>query len=278
MTNDLTTPQEGGAVSLFGGYRAEDDYKDMRQQDIILPRMRLIQSTSDEAKPAKLGEPAKNQMGDWVNSADGSLLIGAGKSTKIVVVGYWIEWIEWNPQRGAKNKILRKSSDPESKDGKEMAQLFERRVKVKGDDGKEKLRITEVFHFLVLLPEVTKNYDEMFLLSLSRTSHKKGRELLNKCRGYKYPGNPEPRSPIFSAHWNLSADIEVNERQETYMVPTFVGEATPVDTGWLPHVAALATEARARRDLMRNANSAAAVNEEEEASRGSAAAGDAEFA
>lgn len=272
---ELIKPQEN-AVSLFGGYKADDDYADMRQNDFILPRLRLIQSQSAEAKPIKLGEPPKNQIGDWVNSATGNLLIGAGKATKIVFLSYWLEQMEWNPDRGAKNKIIRRSADPTSKEFKEMAALFERRVKVTGSDGKEKLKITEVFHFLTLLPEVTGNYDEMFLLSLSRTSHKKGREMLNKCRGFRYPGSPDPISPMFAAHWNISADVEVNERKEEYMVPSFPGSAEPVHVDWLPHLAELATKVRERRVQMREANSA--VNEKQDSDdAAAAAAGDAEF-
>ncbi len=267
MTNDLTKPADN-AVSIFGGYKAEDDYKDMRQQDLILPRIRLIQSQSAEAKPVKLGEPAKNQIGDFVDSSTGNLLIGAGKSTKVVFISYWLEQMEWNPDRGSKNKIIRRSANPDDAAFKEMASLFERRVKVKGSDGKEKLRITEVFHFLVLLPELDGGYDKLYLLSLSRTSHKRGREMLNKCRGYKYPGNPEPTSPLFAAHWNLSADVEVNERKEEYMVPIFPGDAESTHIDWLPRLAELANEARQRRVAMRDANSAAKAEDDTEKDAG----------
>ena len=83
----------GNDLSIYSS--ANDDFAGVRQQDVIMPRLMLQQSNSPGVQDGKY------KMGDIVDSQQESAAIGIGSTGSIVPLMFWLEWIEWNPDRAA---------------------------------------------------------------------------------------------------------------------------------------------------------------------------------
>ncbi len=210
------------ALTVFGSYNAEDDFAQMRQQDKILPRLRL---------GADMSQPVKDRLvnsGDWFNSAANETVFAKGVIGKIIPLISWLEWIEWNPDKAAPNgtgpgkKILARTTDYPSELAS-SAERFEKVMTLKG----EKLKVTEYYNFLVLVPEYFGNYKDMMLLNFSRTGHKIGKQWLNRMRNFRLDDGAggKLQAPMPAVCWELSQTQDKNDAGETYWVPT-IGKGT----------------------------------------------------
>jgi hypothetical protein len=192
-------------------YSGESDFADVRQQDIITPYLRLQQFTSP------LVQEGKFTAGDYIVSGEDKVAIKRGEAGWILPIMWWLQWIEWHPDRNApKDKRLL---------------------------GKEKVAVTEYYNFIVLLPELTGNFDDMFVLGFSKTSHKVGKQWINRLRKLRLG---DTVAPIWSNLWSLGQATEKNAKNEMYMVPT-IGAVRPVDKAWFPHLNEISNAAKQRK-------------------------------
>jgi hypothetical protein len=195
-------------------YNGAEDFADMRQSDILTPRIKLMQFTSQEVKTRK------RNAGEFVSQVDNGVLIPADKSSLVVPLMFWLQWIEWNPDRAApKDKlILDQSTDPRGALAK-RAESFE---KIQTKNG-PKLAVTENYNFLLALPEISGNYTDIYIYSFARSSHKIGKTWLNRMQRIRHGGNI---APIWMHAWPLSSKVEKKENDE-YCVPV-IGDAQQI--------------------------------------------------
>lgn len=226
-------------VSIYGAYSAADDFKDMRQEDIILPRLGLMQFGS---KPVK---ERKANAGDFINTGTGDIMIPADKPQLVVPLVYWLEWIEWNPNRKEDKRILNRSIDPNS----DLARMSMQRVQIKNSEGKTVYRVNEAYTFTMLMPEHFGNYEDMVVYSFQKTGHSVGKQWLNRMRALKNNGTPVPMA---GAAWQLGNKL-MSKEGDDWMAPT-IGEGSLLDTQTALHCLELAAKCKQRRDEMQEAS------------------------
>jgi hypothetical protein len=254
MANELST-------KTFGDYNADEDFKDMRDSDLIMPRLRLCQHTSKQAKEGVV------KAGSYYNSATNETVIAADKVGLVIPIMFWLEWNEWNPDKTAKPgtgpglQILARSTDPNS----EIAQAAQRFDKIMTPKG-EKIRVTEYYSFLVLVPEYTGDYTTPMLLSFSRTSHKAGKQWLNRMRNmaYKNAAGSFEKVPMPCAMWELSRSTEKKDGDDFFVQK--VGQGTVLAPDIFATTLQTAAMYKAKRDQIVKSNVAADKEEIKDAS------------
>jgi hypothetical protein len=226
------------AVSIYGAYDSASDHTSLRQTDIILPRLGLMQFAS---KPVKERTAV---AGAFINSATGETIIPHDKPQKVIPLCWWLEWVEWNPIRSEPNRILNRSLDPHG----DLARMSDARIKVRNDKGKEVYRVNEAYTFTLLLPEVFGNYDDMAVFSFQKTGHYTGKLWLNKIRALKSSG---VAVPMPAAMWDLGAKLDSKDGDE-WMTPV-VGSGVLLDIETAKYTMHKAAECRERKEAMMNA-------------------------
>lgn len=188
----------GNDLSLYSS--VEDDFKDMRKSDLIVPRVQLMQAISPQVTSGKW------RMGQYIDMVQEQTVVDIGKTAKIVPLMFWLEWVEWNPDRSAPKdkKVLNRSLDPSS----QLAKMAENFVEVDTPKGK-KLRVTEYYNFIVLIPSYSGNYEDAFIINFSKSSHRTGKAWLNKLMKARIKlGDTFIRSPIWANEWELTTKNE----------------------------------------------------------------------
>jgi hypothetical protein len=237
------------STSLFGDYNAEDDFKDMRAQDKVLPRLRLAQHTSNQVKEGLV------KPGAWFNSATVGTVIPHDKMGVIIPIMFWLEWMEWNPNKdapkgiGPGKAILARDTDPNGELAKSAAR-FEKIMTKRG----EKMRVTEYYSFLVLAPEATGNYTDMMMLNFSKTAHKVGKMWLNRMRSFmvKGPTGMPERCPMAAVAWDLGREEAVKDGDKYFVPKIGEGKLLPLDV--ISTTIGVAREAALRRNDVVRAN------------------------
>lgn len=241
----------GNDLSIYSS--ANDDFAEVRQQDVIMPRLMLQQSNSPGVQDGKY------KMGDIVDSQQETPAIATGASGSIVPLMFWLEWIEWNPDRTAPKdkKVLARSLDPAS----ELASMAARYVEVDTPQGK-RLRVTEYYHFITLMPSWSGNYSDCFMLSFAKSSHKVGKTFLNKLMKAKIKvGDSLIKAPIWAHQWELSAKKE--EKDGNRFAVMSVGNGVLIPTEMHASVHELSEGFKARRKEMADKHSEATSNDAE---------------
>ena len=234
------------ALAVINNYNAADDFADMRQQDTILPRLAIQQGLSP------LVMDGKAAAGDIVDSSTNKVLIKKGDKSKIIPLMFWLEWIEWNPDRNAPKdkKVIERSTDPNSELARRAAR-YEERVR---SDGKKEFVVTEYYNFIVLAPEATQSWTDMFSYGFCRSSHKVGKLWLNKMSKMVHDIEGQRiKAPMWSNLWELSTVIEVKENNR-FAVPVIGGCERLPDDYWTD-LSLMATALRERRSSIVAANS-----------------------
>lgn len=246
MTSQPSNPTNN-ALSLYGSYNIEDDFKEMRQQDKILPRLMLMQGQSKPVMERKAG------VGDWIESSGQNVVIKGGESKLIIPLMFWLEWIEWNPNRKDTTKrILNRSTDPNS----ELAKLAAARVKVKNEQGKDVNKVNETYTFLVLVPEFTGDYENPMLLSFARSGYFPGKQWLNRMRGISRDiGGQKVKVPMPAAAWAFSSAMK--EQPEIHQIPV-IGAATFLEDEIAAMTLAVAGKCNTARDAIKGVSLATA--------------------
>jgi hypothetical protein len=107
------------------------------------------------------------------------------------------------------------------------------------------IAVTEYYNFIIALPELTGNFEELFIFGFSKSSHKVGKLFLNRARKLRTPGGQDI-APLWFNAWELSSFVEQNERNEKYMIP-MIGNCKLVDTAWHPALSEIAAGVKAQK-------------------------------
>lgn len=255
MADLIVKPNHAVSTEVFGDYDRSSDFHGVDQHDLIIPRLKLGQAMDKNVQDAA----NKLSVGDFYDSSTKTPVFKAGTTGKIVVIAQYKEWIEYNPDKTKKGKdiILNRSTDPNTTLGRQLmaeAQAFVEIMTLKGPA----FKVTEIYNYLVLVPEYTNDFTTMYLLSFYRAAHKHGKMFLNKLMRnvWKDPENPEAivrDPPIFSSMWDIRSDVALNGAGEPYMVPV-VGVGTPLSRDYFPSLRAISTSAKERLGKIKAAN------------------------
>jgi hypothetical protein len=233
------------AVSIFGAHNAADDFAGMRETDKILPRLMLMQYSS------RLVKDGKAKAGDYINSASEEVVIPFGQTSLIVPMMFWTEWIEWNPNREDKNKILARSADPNG----ELAKRSMAREQIQTKQGM-RYAVSETYTYLVMAPEIFGNYEDMMLISMARSAWFIGKKWMNRQKCLKYQGC---NVPLAGAAWGMAAEKKTKDGDD-YMVPTF-GEAQVLNPDILALTLPASSKCKQQRDSIMNVSLSTAETE-----------------
>lgn len=183
--------------------------EDLRQQDLLWPRMRLIQSTSDEVKQRTAS------AGQVLIDLTKQVVADINKEVDIQPVAHFLSWIEWAQEMG--EGIVAASNDPKSEVALKALHGATR------EDGR--LAVTEYHNFLVLLPEVLNpaGKPSLVLLSFKGTSHKVGKKLLMLARMRE--------RPLWAGYYALSTQ-QVSKGGNSWYEYTVDNSVT--NQGWAP--------------------------------------------
>ncbi len=218
LTNAVTTLNSEQGVALFGGGLDRSEmFAGVEARDILTPRLKLAQASDSNVK-----NPANKLVnGDYYNQSTLEKVFDAATGGWIVPIFFYKEMIEWNPDKKAEKdkKILAKTTDYNSPDGKKMAWHVANRTKVTDSKGKQVNKITEYIHFLVVVPELS--WTSPFQLSFYRTNYKVGKQLLNRCMNAVYvapDGQKVAGAPLYALAYHLRSDVELNKEGEDYQI------------------------------------------------------------
>lgn len=233
MTEEAKNVVAAPAVNAVQVYKADDDFADMRPQDKISPRLKLMQALSPEvsAQKALQGEFAINE----------SCVLKRGEKMKIIPIMWFFTWTEFNPDRNApkEKKVLARSADPLST----IAQEAARYVEVKDSKGNMVQKVTEAFNFIVLIPSLG-GYDTFYTITFQRSSHKVGKTFLNRLKSMK--DARYETLPIFSHSFELSSEFVDKGTDKKYFAPV-IGAAEEVPAERIEELKVLAMGLKAAR-------------------------------
>ena len=264
MTTDVSVPKASN-LALYA--TADDDFAQMRQRDIIMPNLRLMQPLSPLVVKQKVGS-----AGDFSVPATQEIIVPTGKIGKIVPLQFWLEWIEWNPnKRAGKNGntekiIIERSNDPTSN----LAKRAERFEKITVE-GKDRVAVTEYYNFICAFADEVdgiKDYSRLFVINFSKTSHRTGKQFLNRLNNCKITvddgegGKTRVKAPIWANEWEIFSKVEENDDKESYYVIQ-IGSNSSVDTKHHETLFSQHALLKSRRDEIRNANTAANADDTE---------------
>ncbi len=231
--------------SIYGDYNAADDFKDMRPQDKLLPRLRLMNFSSPLVKAQKA------HAGAWVDSATEATVIPSGETGVLIAVMYFNEWIEWNVDKGCapEKRIVARSADPMS----EIAKAADRREEVQTPKGM-KPRVTEYYSFLALAPGYFGNYTDLVMMNFARSAHRVGKAWLNRMRGFKIKeGENVIQAPMWAVGWDIGSSVKQKDGDD-YYIP-MIGNGTLVPNDAVPTVRQVALDCKASRAAIMDRNS-----------------------
>ena len=179
--------------------QSTEGLENVRQEDLIIPRIVLEQALSPGVKGGTFA------VGDLINSLSEELICPFGGSRLITPIKHWIEWIEWISREDG-GGIKARSTDPTSELAKRCAANEKCMVQ-----GREVPAVTEYHSFLVALVDgETPSPEDVVCLSLGKTNHKVGRELLTKAR--------QRQAPLDAGVYSLSAEEASNKKGDDYFI------------------------------------------------------------
>lgn len=243
------------ALSIYGQYDQTADFELMRQQDIILPRLNLMQPGNAHVIDGKANG------GDYINSSTLLPVIKRNEAGLIVPVMMWIEWVEWNPNRKDKSKrIIARDVNPTGT----LAKIAAKREMVINDEGKSIPRISETYTFLVLTEVGSGNYKDMMLFSCARSAYFPAKQWLNRMKLLKREIDKQMIPvPMPCAAWNLATEVKEKEGNK-FIVPKF-GDAVFLDPDVCKETMALATRSREQRAEFQNVSLQSNIDDADDA-------------
>jgi len=247
MTDQLSVPTTGtNVLSLFDG--ADDDFKDMRRKDHLLPRATILQALSPDVVDGKY------PSGTVIDSSTHSEIIKAKTSGKFIVpMMKWLEWIEWNRVRNVpkEERILGRSVDPQST----LAKRADSWETYKNNEGKDVCAVTEYYNFIVAIIDPRfNNYDDIYLIGFARSSHRIGKMWLNNMYKRKVEIDGKyVRPPMWATRWAFTTEL-VKKDGNSYYVP-LIGEGALNPREHWEQLKAIADEFKARRAEIMERNS-----------------------
>jgi hypothetical protein len=190
-------------LKALGAEFAGAGMEEVRTQDLVLPRMLLMQAMSPE-----VADTGKFKAGDLVDQLEGALIAESGKPVKMMVIKHFLQWIRWRDRKEG-GGVIESQYDPNSDLAKEFASYDWR-------DKDKKKDIVEYHNFVIILPEVDPN--KMLVVSCGKTNHKHGKNLITKI---KMRGS---HLPAFAGLYEVKSVNEKNKDGDTYKVYEFTNQ------------------------------------------------------
>lgn len=174
---ELAKTQESNVVAFdlsseVESYAANNDYNDFTNEDLITPRLRVLQSLSKQLKKNKPEFIEGAQAGMIYNTATRECIDGA-EGVIVVPCLFNKEWIEWIPQNLGGGLKHRWGEDESFMKTGEYVEEKGRWVK-KDKDGKTESEIAHVANYYVVV--VRESSVTPAILTLSGTEYKKSRQ------------------------------------------------------------------------------------------------------
>ncbi len=222
MSTELSIGSKASLPSTYQG--ADDDFAGMRQRDIQMPNLRLMQQMS----PLVVSEVAKS--GDFAAVGSKQVIIPRGSKKFIVPMIFWLEWIKWNPKKGVpkEDMIISRSNDPQS----DLAKAAERYDTYVDSQGKEKAVVTEYYNFICSVVEgddTASDFSNLYVINFSKTGHRTGKAFLNKLARSKIRCEDGfVKAPIWYNQWELFATQETKEQNTFWVSQIGASKPTPV--------------------------------------------------
>ena len=214
----LITANSAEGAALFGGATDRSEmFAGVQASDILMPRLKLAQASDSNVK-----NPANKLVnGDYYNQSTMEKVFDAATGGWIVPIYFYKEMIEWNPDKKAEKskKIIAKTTDYNSPDGRKLAWHVANRTKVIDSKGKSVNKITEYIHFLVVVPDIS--WTSPYQLSFYRSNYKVGKQLLNRAMNGIYvapDGSKIMGAPLYALAYHLRSDVELNGEGEDYQI------------------------------------------------------------
>lgn len=190
-------------AKVEGGLPAAPDYleqgrdglENMRPQDLLVPRLILMQALS----PAVVDKNVDADAGDMFNSMTMERWVAEGDLAEFIPVFHYLEWIKWG-SRDEGEGILGRSRDPKS----DLAISAARREQ----NEKGRPIVTEYHNFVCLFPEL--GMDHPVVIGCAKTNHSRGRHLLGLAC---YRGN----YPLYSGKYTVEAEQRTNVKGTFYV-------------------------------------------------------------
>lgn len=149
--------------------KSSEGFENVRQQDIVLPRIVLMQGLSPAVVEGTL------KPGDMINSLTNEVICERDEEIEIIPVYHFVSWIEWGDRKAGEG-MKAMSMDPKS----EIAQAAARGEKIMRGD-KEVFRVTEYHNIIVLICPVLDPPD-LVMIGFCKTSFKVGKKFLGLAR------------------------------------------------------------------------------------------------
>lgn len=188
-------------VGQFDGVALDTVDSDIFDNDIVVPKIWLIQSISELRKQKKAEE------GEFVDSQTGEILAKEGETLRFSVLKTFKRWHDF----GDRDKKDFKSSyfvTPENSE-----QPYEDTV-----DGEDVFRRQVIGAYIILERDLMRGIDKVYILEFASTSKHGGRKLItdiNNLNKQKYPA--------FVGHWELSAKEETFPKGSCHVKDTKFG-------------------------------------------------------
>lgn len=188
--NELVPPETPG---FLGETDKGSGFEEMSSGDVLFPRLRIVQPSSDIAAEGKLSPGiVYEDVGD-------SAILEKDEMTEFLIAFWFKSWVEWGDIDSGEG-IIETSSDPKSA----LAARCARSEKKETNKGPQ-LAVTEYHNFIVMLRDEP---GKLYQLSCFRTGHKHGRKLLNMARMRE--------KPIYAGCYTLSSDFKQKDAYKWY--------------------------------------------------------------
>ena len=202
---------------------------DLTPDQVQIPRIRLLQANSGEAKKSDANYVDGAQEGDFLDTVDRSVFNGS-KGITISIFGYRFIYIEWEDKGDGSGSLLENHGE----DGSVLSECTEEKGRYyrTHPSGENSIIIPTFEYYITIFNEDGSTFDAA--MSLSKTSAKVAKKLntmINRTMAKNSQGNMVP-APIFWKQFKMTSKPEAND-QNAWMVFNFepLGDVIDLDNG-----------------------------------------------
>lgn len=239
--NAVTTAQQTLPADVMSDLMADAGRDSFKAEDVALPYVSILQSTSDQVKEKKANYIDGAKVGMFVNTATERLFDGE-KGITIIIAKSVKEWVEWKPEMGG---FVRNWGQDE---GRRDASKQDENGRWKTPDGNDLVE-TGVLYILLLDTENPNAIPERAIVTLNGTQFKKFKKLNAMITSFVLP-KPDGKGTFtpacFARSYTAVSVPEENDKGDWFGWKISAGPKTHD----LPNGSALYQAAKAFRDLI----------------------------
>jgi hypothetical protein len=171
----IAKQEEEQAIAAYFGAKNADDYAHVDEEDIVLPRIRLLQAKAPECEAGEL------KPGSVINNVSGSVVIADPKSESIRMIPcfHYNTRIRWWPMDSGEDGFRCRSADGVTGEGDPGGSCKTCPYRKFEDDTAPECK--KGLNFVMLFPD-GDGADRFALVTFNRTSYSVGKEILNMSR------------------------------------------------------------------------------------------------